>query len=63
MTLSDYSVIVYDEDGKIVRESFGRTLSNLEIAMCDALDKAHARLHADYRILRTPRQPRTMGHG
>ncbi len=40
--LSDYSVIVYDEDGKVIRESFGRPLSNLEMALCDALDARNA---------------------
>jgi hypothetical protein len=40
--LADYAVIVYNEDGSINRESFGRILSPLERALCDALDKREA---------------------
>lgn len=40
--LADQPVIVYDDFGRIVRESFGRDLSRLETALCDALDKRNA---------------------
>lgn len=37
--LADQPVIIYNEDGSINRELFGRDLSRLERALCDALDK------------------------
>ncbi len=40
--LADQPVIVYNEDGSINRESFGRDLSRLERVLCDALDKRKA---------------------
>ena len=46
-TLADYAVIVYCEDGSINRGSFGRALSKLERALCDALDKRTAQIGMD----------------
>ncbi len=64
-TPADNGQIVYDEQGMIVRESFGRPLSKLETALCDALDKAHRDDKRKSIALRdlSKREPRTMGHG
>jgi hypothetical protein len=57
-TPGDNGQIVYDEQGKIVREAFGRRLTKLETELCDALDRANG--WGD--VITVERLPRTMGH-
>lgn len=65
-TPADNGQIVYDERGMIVREAFGRPLSKLEMALCDALDKRNKIEKFESSELEQymlDRIPRMMGHG